>query len=177
MARMAALAASLVLGVAAPALAADTVAPVREVMQVTESNWSEVASAPEELFTTDRLERLFSRSFRDLYARAMQDEFAREAGTPFDYDPIVDAQDGCPLENLTITPKPAEDGKAVVVARFQFQSCSGEGPESQAYSETWFEMVDEDGRAVIDDIIVPYEAGGANSTKAVLADIAASQPN
>ncbi|MCA1299502.1 hypothetical protein [Stappia indica] len=144
----------------ATARADDPLAPVAEVMRITAGNWADDGSEPQELFTEERLDRLFSRDFVARY-RAAAAFPAMEAGTsPFDYDVIVNAQDGCPLTDLSIAR--AEDAKtdeaagsrapAMVIARFNATACFEEAPEAQALSEVRFTIVNEDGRSVIDDI-------------------------
>ena len=53
----------------------------------------------------------------------------------------------------------------------------GDTPEFQAFSETRFEVVEEDGRAVIDDIRNEDGTGGTTSLKAEMKAIAAENAN
>ncbi|AJY48069.1 hypothetical protein TM49_09210 [Martelella endophytica] len=132
--------------------------PVREVMSVTVSNWA--GDAPfQDLFSQERLDRLFSDDFKAAYARAMTTPDAEEMGTPFDYDVVVNAQDGCPLRDVTIAPAVSEGDATVVDVRFRFLTCSGEPPANQAWSETQFVIVDEAGKDRIDDIIATNPEG------------------
>ena len=177
MARGAGLALAALLLACAPATAADATAPVDEVMEVTKANWSEDGGDFEELFSEDRLGRLYSRDFVALFRAASGNAFAREAGTPFDYDVVVNAQDGCPLKDVSVAEGPREGDVTVVLARYRFTACMGDTPEFQAFSETRFEVVEEDGRAVIDDIRNEDGTGGTTSLKAEMKAIAAENAN
>jgi len=153
--------------------AADATAPVDEVMEVTVANWSEDAGEPRELFSEDRLSRLFSRDFVALFRSASDNDYAREAGTPFDYDVVVNAQDGCPLQDVTVTQGETDAGVTIVVARYRTLACMGD----DAFSETRFAVVEEEGRAVIDDILVDDGSGSASSLKGDMSAIAAENAN
>lgn len=160
-----------------PAVAADATAPVDEIMAVTAANWSEDGGEFQELFSEDRLQRLYSRDFVALFRAASKSEFAQEAGTPFDYDVIVNAQDGCPLQDVSVAEGPGEGDVTVVVARYRFMTCMGDTPDFQAFSETRFDVVEEDGRAVVDDIRSDDGSGGTLSVRDVMKSIAAETPN
>ncbi|WP_174801985.1 hypothetical protein [Martelella limonii] len=150
---------------ASPALAAEPPEPVREVMTVTENNWATEGAVYEPLFTEDRLSRLFSKDFQTRYAEAMRTGFAEETGSPFDYDVVTNAQDGCPLENVTISePQPVGD-VFHVTARFQTLACAGDADEYQAYSTARFSMVEENGEERIDDIVAISPIGQMMSAK------------
>lgn len=151
---------------AAPALAAEPTDPVRDVMAVTENNWATDPAGYQALFTDDRLSRLFSADFQMRYAEAMKTPYAKEAGSPFDYDVVTNAQDGCPLENVTISPpKPVDDDVFHVTVRFQTLACVGDAPEYQTYSTARFSMVEENGEARIDDIVAINPIGLMLSAK------------
>ncbi|WP_180898224.1 hypothetical protein [Martelella soudanensis] len=150
---------------ATPALADEPAQPVREVMAVTENNWAAGSAQYEALFSEDRLSRLFSADFQMRYAEAMETPYAQEAGSPFDYDVVTNAQDGCPLENVTISPpKPVNDVFHVTV-RFQAFSCMGEAAEYQTYSTARFSMIQENGATRIDDIVAINPIGLMLSAK------------
>ncbi|WP_176083717.1 hypothetical protein [Martelella sp. HB161492] len=139
--------------------------PVAEVMAVTVNNWSPDASVQEDLFASDRLKRLFSAGFQAQFEKAMAVSGIGNDGSPFDYDVVVNAQDGCPLEDLAIAPPLVQDGKTVEVARFRFMSCFGSQAEYQAFSEARFILVDEGGQVRIDDIIAVSPDGQTLSTR------------
>lgn len=149
----------------------DTTGPVEEVMAITVANWSGQA-APETIFSDDRLERLFSDDFRRLYAEA-RESTVEDSVEPFDYDVVVNAQDGCPLEDLTISTTDEGKDHADVTARFRFLACLGDDPRAQALSETRFVLVDEHGQMKIDDIIATNPAGDISSAKKQLQLMAA----
>ncbi|WP_430512972.1 hypothetical protein [Pannonibacter phragmitetus] len=138
-------------------LAADATAPVREIMKMTEANWSERGGEFQDIFDASRLKVLFSSDFAARYEKAMQGEYARESGSPFDYDVIVNGQDGCPLKNITITAAPPQGGVTDVKARFQAVTCFGQEAEYQAYNETLFKVVLENGKPVVDDIVLSMD--------------------
>ena len=177
MAKLSGLLVAALLLAASPALAADPTAPVVEVMKLTQSNWADDGSDFQPLFSDERLAQLYSRDFRALFAEASKSAFASEAGTPFDYDVIVNAQDGCPLKDIAIAAEPGAGPPSVVVARYRFLTCFGAAPEYQAVSETRFDVVEENGRAVIDDIRTADGDGGFNSLKDEMKAIAAETGN
>ena len=137
--------------------------PVDEVMAVTVANWSGEA-APETLFSDDRLHRLFSEDFRRLYAEA-QENTDEDSVEPFGYDVVVNAQDGCPIEDLTISTTDTGKNQADVMARFRFLACLGDDDRDQVFSETRFKLVEEDGQIKIDDIISTNPSGDVSSAK------------
>lgn len=153
------------------ALAADVTAPVREIMTMTESNWSESGAEYQDIFDGSRLKMLFSSDFAARYGKAMQGEYARESGSPFDFDVIVNGQDGCPLKNVSITAAPAKGAVTEVTARFQAMTCFGQEAEYQAYNETRFNVIVENGKPVVDDIVLSMD-GTPFSIKSELAGLA-----
>lgn len=153
---------------ATPAAAAEPADPVAEIMAVTENNWAGGPADYEEVFSDDRLSRLFTTEFQTLYAEAMETPYAAEAGSPFDYDVVINAQDGCPLENVTIS-KPSPDGDVIhVTARFQMMACASDAAEYQTYSTARFTLIEENGEARIDDILATNPEGVALSARAQL---------
>ncbi|ADZ71483.1 hypothetical protein [Polymorphum gilvum] len=153
--------------------AADATAPVREIMTAAEANWAETPGDYQDYFSEDRLARLYSADFVARYRKAAEVPFSKEMGTPFDYDVIVNGQDGCPLKDLSIAAGPTEGAATVVVARFQGLTCFGSEVEYQAYSETRFRVVTEAGRPVVDDILLSMD-GETLSLKAEMDAIAAN---
>ena len=156
-----------------PAFAADATTPVREIMQLVEANWSETSSDFQDYFSQDRLASLYSSDFVKRYKLAAEAPFAKEAGTPFDYDVIVNSQDGCPLKNISIAPKPAKDGTTEVVVRFQSMTCFGPDKEYQEYSEARFIVLKNGDHYVIDDIQTVLD-GELDSLKQEMDEIAKS---
>ncbi|PKR87646.1 hypothetical protein CXZ10_18125 [Pleomorphomonas diazotrophica] len=145
------------LALANPAAAADAVTPVRAIMDVASALWSSADGEAGDYFDETHIGN-FSKDLRALYAEATKHPaFDTEDGTgsPFDYDPIILGQDGCPLEELTIEPA-GKDGSATdVVARFKRFACMEGSSEEErnALSEVHFLVVSESGRPVIADVV------------------------
>lgn len=157
----------------APSALADPVDPVAEVMKVTEDNWADDGTPYEEIFNDERLPRLFSADFVTRYRAAAASPGHDENASLFGYDVIVNAQDGCPLQGLAIKPERTAAGRTLVTARFVSTACFGDAPEFRQVSEVRFEVVTENGRDVIDDILTGSDADGYASLKAELDTIAA----
>lgn len=100
--------------------AADFIAPVKEIMEATKSNWADNNSDWTDIFDASRLDRLYSRDFVAKYQAAAQFPAVDDDGiSPFDYDVIVNGQDACPLEDLRMAAAPVVDGVAEVTVRFK----------------------------------------------------------
>lgn len=144
---------------ASASLAADVTAPVREVVEATARNWEGEGSHSEDVFSEDRLGRLFSESFGEAFVAASKNPpydlaDGETTGFPFSYDPIAQGQDGCPFEDIRIE----DDGDGQVTALFKNRSCFGEDAEYQQDTVLIFHVVTEKGQPVIDDIY-PVENG------------------
>ena len=128
--------------------ASDVTAPVREIVEATARGWDDKIDEPEEdVFSVDRLSRLFSKDFARAFAAASKNPpydppEGETTGYPFAYDPIAQGQ---------------------VTALFNNRRCFGEGAEYEADTVVIFHVIDEDGRAVIDDIypVVDGESGSS----------------
>lgn len=143
---------------AAPALAEspDPLAPVREVMDLTVANWSDSVEEWKGIFEGDRLGRLYTKELAALYKQAAE-KTARlfdsdEPVDPFDYDVVTNSQDGCPLEDVTISLAGEKDGVSDVLARFRLWACEDNEDTKNLVNEVHFDVVEEDGRPVIGDI-------------------------
>lgn len=171
------LAFSLLLGLAVPAFAADPTAPVKEIMDATISNWSGADNDWVDIFEESRLVRTYSKDFIEKYRAAVQNPAADEDGiSPFDYDVIVNGQDACPLEDVTYTPKPGANGATEVVVTFKKQTCMDGVDDKQALTTVRFEVVEEGGKAVVDDVITEGDPGQPpNSLKDGMVQIAKGQ--
>ena len=171
--RMLAALAALALDTAAvtPALAADMAAPVRAVMAAAEANWADPLQDYQDYFSDERLATLYSADLAARYRKAADTPFAKEMGTPLDWDVVVNAQDGCPLKDVSVEPAGQEGAATRVVARFRALTCFGSEAEYQGFQEAHFLVVEEGGKAVIDDIVTPLD-GEAQSLKAQLDAIA-----
>lgn len=152
--------------VALPALAIDMTAPVREVVEATARNWGEGSSgSEEEVFSEDRLKRLFSADFAAAFHEASKNPpydipEGETTGFPFDYDPIAQGQDGCPFKNIRIE----DDGDGQVTALFNNRSCFQDTADA-ADTVLIFHVATENGRAVIDDIYPVIDGNSGNSIK------------
>lgn len=155
------------------AFAADVTAPVKAVMDITTANWAENANEPKDIFSADLLGRLFSRDFGDKYRAAAKFPAYDGGDSPFDYDVITNGQDGCALEDTTITPGAPVNGVTPVVVKFKNMSCFGSEAEYQALTEVRFDVVDEGGQPVIDDIHTSLGENEFGSLKADMETIAA----
>jgi hypothetical protein len=137
-------------------LAADPTDPVKEVMKVTEDNWNSNDSDWKFIFDKDPLARLFSKRFQAAYAEAAKhpayETENNQPGDPFGYDVITSSQDGCPLKEITTTSAPAANGVTDVKVTFKMWTCIEEAEVKDSVSEVHFDVVQEEGRPVIDDI-------------------------
>ncbi len=146
-----------ILAIAGPAHAADATAPVRAIMDVATALWSGTEGDPGDYFDYAHIGN-FSKSIRTLYTKALKHpafDTEEGEGSPFDYDPIVLGQDGCPLEGLTLQAGKADGGATDVVARFKRFTCmdGSSDEERNAVSELHFRVVSESGRPVIADVV------------------------
>ncbi|THV10974.1 hypothetical protein [Rhizobium rhizophilum] len=147
--------------------ASDVKAPVREIIEAAARGWDDKIDEPsEDVFSVDRLSRLFSRDFALAFEAASKNPpfdppEGETTGYPFDYDPIAQGQDGCPFEDIRIE----DDGDGQVTALFNNRRCFGEGAEYEADTVLIFHVVDEAGRAVIDDIYPVVDGQSGSSIK------------
>ena len=151
--------------VSAAAQAADATEPVREIMAVVTANWqaagTDTDTPPDyvDYFNDGLLGRLYSRDFVAKYREAAQYP-AYEGGTsPFGYDVIAMGQDGCTIKDLAIAAEAPAGGKVPVTATFDNTHCFDGLSENLKPAKVTFEMMEEDGRPVIDDILRHYEDG------------------
>jgi len=145
------------LAFAGPAYAADAVAPVQSIMAVATALWSNGDGEAGDYFDESHIGN-FSKHMRELYAEATKHPaFDSEDGTgsPFDYDPIILGQDGCPLEGLTIEADGKDGAATDVVARFKRFACMEDSSDEErnAVTEVQFRVISEHGRPVIADVI------------------------
>ncbi|THV24983.1 hypothetical protein [Peteryoungia ipomoeae] len=151
----------------APA-AFDVTEPVRDVVEATARNWDEGTTGQvEEVFSPERLQNRFSKDFAEAFTAASKNPphdlpEGETTGFPFDYDPIAQGQDGCPFKNIRIE----DDGDGQVTALFDNRSCFD--GTSAADTVLIFHVVEEAGRAVIDDIYPVVEGESGESIKQAL---------
>ena len=158
------------------ALAADATAPVKVIMDATVSNWAGGDSDWQDIFDDSKLKDLYSKDFAAKYQAAAQFPAADEDGiSPFDYDVIVNAQDACPLEDMKLTGLPPKGDVTEVLATFKKATCMGSDADYQKTTTVRFEVIQEAGRPVIDDIITIDDNGNPSSLKSVMQDLVKQQ--
>jgi hypothetical protein len=131
------------------ALAQSAIDPVNRVMAVAEAR-SRGLDTTEGYF--DRLERDFSVEFSKAYREAQKYPAYDGSDYPFDYDVITSSQDGCPLEDVKISPPQNDTGDGVVAVSFRLWGCIPDGENRKKVSELMFDVVTENGKPVIADI-------------------------
>lgn len=151
---------------------AEIPAPVHEIMDATVKNWSGNETEWIDIFGPGKLDKLYSKDFVAKYHEAEKHPAMEDGISPFDYDVIVNAQDACPLQDLTLTAQAAAEGKEEVVVSFRKMAC-GDGPDAQTISTVRFEMVTDGGKPLIDDIMMESaETKEMRSLKAEMVAIA-----
>lgn len=159
---------------AGAALAADVTAPVKEIIDVAAGNWKGDNASSEDVFSQERLDRLFSADFAAAYREASKHPAydlpdGETTGSPFDYDPIAGGQDGCAFENIRVE----DDGDGQVTALFNNRKCFGDDAEYLKDTVLIFHVQEEGGRTVIDDIYPVVDGNSGDSIKDELKKIAA----
>lgn len=164
------------------ALAADATAPVREIMETVTKNWADVADDSDDppdyvdYFNDEFLPRLYSKDFAAKYREAAKYPAYEDGGSPFDYDVIAMGQDGCTIKDLKIEAQPPAGGVTAVRATFDNTHCFGEREPDWKPAEVDFNVVEENGKAVIDDILRPQD-GDPGSLKTEMQAIAREGAN
>ena len=155
-------------------LAADATAPVKEIIDDTKKNWASDVSDWIDIFQESTLDRLYSKDFGDKYKAAAKNPAADEDGiSPFDYDVIVNGQDACPLQDLSIENGQPANGTTEVTVKFKAATCLEGTPNRDAFTTVRFEVIEEAGKPVIDDIMIQGEEGnGPISLKETMVQIA-----
>jgi len=146
--------------------AASITDPVNEILGIANAHLS--SGSNEDYFSSERLSQLYSADFAAQYHKAVAGAAKAGRTSPFDYDVIIQAQDGCPLENLELTTFPKNGQTTIVMAKFQSKACWGDTEAHQAFSEVRFQMIEQDGRFQIDDIFVVVQGGAYMAIKAEL---------
>ena len=175
MSRFGLVALALLLPVSAEA--ADFKAPVSEIMTAATGNWQDMGTDSDtpppyvDYFSEDFLTRLYSKDFVAKYREAAKYPAYDDGGSPFDYDPIIGGQDGCALKDVTTVEAQPANGAEDVTVTFDNSHCFGERASDWKPETLVFKMIEEDGRAVVDDIERPSFEDGA-SLKKELVEIA-----
>lgn len=173
---------ALALLLPAAAHAADYKAPVAEIMGAATTNWQDMGTDTDtpppytEYFSDDFLKRLYSKDFAAKYKEAAKYPAYDDGGSPFDYDPIIGGQDGCALKDVTTTEGQPANGAEDVTVTFDNSHCFGERGADWQPEKLVFKLIEEDGRAVIDDIERPGFEESA-SLKKEMQEIAAAGAN
>jgi hypothetical protein len=77
---------------------------------------------------------------------------------------------------MTFTPKPGANGATEVVVTFKKQTCMDGIDDKQALTTVRFDVIEESGKAVVDDVITEGDPGQpANSLKNSMVQIAKGQ--
>lgn len=158
--------ASLLIVMPAGAFAQDPTQPVRAVMAITAANWAGEGGEGGDLFSEQMLNSTYSRDFVAKYREAAKFPPFEESETPFDYDVITNSQDGCALEDISVSAGESRNGVTDVIATFKNMTCFGSEPEYQIPAEVHFDVIEEDGRPVIDDIHARLDGEEPGSLKA-----------
>ena len=125
--------------------------PVQRIMDVAAGRWKNTESAGKDYF--DSIERDFSKDFVAVYRGAQKYPAYDGSDQPFDYDVITSSQDGCPLQDVKVSPAGEKDGVTTVDVSFRLWACVPDDAAAQArVNELKFDVVMEDGKAVISDI-------------------------
>ena len=120
--------------------------------------------------------RLYSKAFADAYREAAKHPAydVPESG-PFDYDPISDGQDGCPVEDAAYETGETNDGVTDVIVTFKMYGCwTNDEVYRDKVSTLHVLVVEENGKAVIDDILRDRDDGSESLMKE-MQDIAKPQ--
>lgn len=158
------------------ALAADATTPVKVIMDATVSNWAGGDSDWQDIFDESKLKDVYSKDFAVKYQAAAQFPAADEDGiSPFDYDVIVNAQDACPLEDVKLAAQPPKGDVTEVLATFKKSTCMGSDADYQKTTTVRFEVIQEAGKPVIDDIVTNDDNGSPSSLKSVMQDLVKQQ--
>lgn len=158
------------------ALAADATTPVKVIMDATVSNWAGGDSDWQDIFDESKLKDVYSKDFAAKYQAAAQFPAADEDGiSPFDYDVIVNAQDACPLEDVKLAAQPPKGDVTEVLATFKKSTCMGSDADYQKTTAVRFEVIQEAGKPVIDDIVTSDDNGSPSSLKSVMQDLVKQQ--
>lgn len=113
----------------AAAHAESAIDPVARIMKVAEARWATTEGGAADYF--DHLDRDFSKDFASVYREAAKYPAYDGGDSPFDYDVITSSQDGCPLEDMTISPEGEKDGVSTVAVSFRLMACA---PDAESQS-------------------------------------------
>lgn len=137
-----AMAFGLALAASMPALAAPQ-DPVTDFLAAASRNGEPNATRYEDYFSDVRLDTIYSRAFaatfRNAWARAAdEDEDEDEDEGIFEMDFVINAQDGCPFENLKLAEAPQGKDATQVDARFNAFRCLTSDEDTKRISHVAF---------------------------------------
>lgn len=166
----AAMIALVALALPAIATAGPETAPVKRIMKIAEARWATTEGTDEDYF--DHIKRDFSKSFVKAYKEAAKHPATDGGTSPFDWDAVIDGQDGCPLKDIDITPGAEQDGKTVVEVHFRRWDCADDAAIKAKVETVKFDLVTEKGKPLIADIHHLGEDGKWDSLVSTMAVIA-----
>lgn len=163
---------------AAPALAFSPEEPVKVLVDATVENWAGTNENFKFVLDDSLLDSVYSKAFakayRDAKKKLANDANDGEEYEPFGYDIITNSQDGCPLQDVKREVASSAGGKAEVVVSFKHFACMGDEAEYQIRNVVYFNVIQEGGKAVIDDIHHKSDEG-SQSLRADLTDVVNGQ--
>ncbi len=131
--------------------------PVKAMMDLAVQVWSDNPPEDSEYFSAARLQEFYSDQFVQAFEAASKNppfgfEEGQTTGYPFDYDVITYSQDGCPLEDVKLETAASTGGVSIIKVNFRLWGCSEDATEKALVSEVLFEVTQEGGKHVINDI-------------------------
>lgn len=164
----------ILLALATPAAAFSPEQPVKILIDATVDNWAgvneEFSFVLDEKLLDTVYSKAFAKAYRDAKAKITEDAGDGEDYEPFGYDIITNSQDGCPLQDVKSNVASSKDGRAEVIVSFKHFACMGEQEEFQILNVVHFDVIEEGGNAVIDNIRHKSDEG-EQSLRADLDDI------
>ena len=148
----------------------DPAVPVREIIKAADHNAAGPAEY-EDYFSKDRLSRLYSEGFSQQYRAAWKAQEADENnGYLLGSDPVLNAQDGCALKDLSIATEKSTGGRTPVTARFKAFYCLNP-QDKDVETVVRFVVVRQGKRFVIDDIQHVEKGKLSNSLRQTLEEL------
>ena len=124
--------------------------PVNRIMDIAKARWQTSEGPAPDYF--DGLDEDFSKAFAATYREAAKYPAYEEGDSPFDYDVITSSQDGCPLEDIKVSPDGEKDGVTVVAVSFKLWACAPDAESKARINEIRFDVVTENGKPLISDV-------------------------
>lgn len=139
-----------------PAMAFSPQEPVKTLVDATVENWAgtneEFKYVLDDAYLNSVYSKAFAKAYRDAGKKLSQDAGEGEEYPPFGYDIITNSQDGCPLQDVKTDKVTPKDKGAEVIVSFKHYACMGDEADYQIRSVVHFDVIEEDGKAVIDNI-------------------------